>query len=234
MKGPCETLARAMRWRRGRSPAWNDCTGDWARRPRRLVQALHGDECLVRGGLRAACGGGEVAFYGGQPPTVRGTHPTNLHGDACLVRGGFVLQVVAGKLPFTGAAANGARSAPYNPLPTVDRTTELDRLFAAFAAQTFHEVIVVDQNTDDRPANLSSARNVGIGGAEGEWIGFPDDDCWYGELLPEKTQAALRVQRSRCGRVGRRRPSGRSGAESYLGAFTSVPGYSSRFLPTAS
>lgn len=92
---------------------------------------------------------------------------------------------------------------------TVNRTTELDHLFASFAAQTFQdfEIIVVDQNIDDRlqpclerarnldlqikhirhrPANLSSARNVGIGAAEGEWVGFPDDDCWYDERLLEK------------------------------------------------
>lgn len=68
---------------------------------------------------------------------------------------------------------------------TVGRTTELRPLFDSFAAQTFKdfEVIVVDQNDDDRlvsyiqrgrmlglqikhirhhPANLSAARNVGI------------------------------------------------------------------------
>lgn len=92
---------------------------------------------------------------------------------------------------------------------TVERTTELDRLFESFAAQTFHdfEVILVDQNTDDRltpfinrarylgltvkhvrhrPANLSAARNVGIGIAEGRWVGFPDDDCWYDPYLLER------------------------------------------------
>jgi glycosyltransferase involved in cell wall biosynthesis len=89
---------------------------------------------------------------------------------------------------------------------TVERTVELDRLFASLAAQTFtdFEVIVVDQNTDDRlqpylerargrglfvrhlrnhPANLSAARNVGIAAANGDWIGFPDDDCWYDDEL---------------------------------------------------
>jgi glycosyltransferase involved in cell wall biosynthesis len=91
---------------------------------------------------------------------------------------------------------------------TVQRTTELDRLFASLAEQTFKdfEVIVVDQNTDDRlepylerarargldlrhlkhhPANLSAARNVGIEAARGQWVGFPDDDCWYDEQLME-------------------------------------------------
>lgn len=92
---------------------------------------------------------------------------------------------------------------------TVGRTTELDRLFESLAAQTYKdfEVIVVDQNADDclqpylhrarqaglavmhlrlRPANLSAARNVGIDAAEGQWVGFPDDDCWYEPTLMEK------------------------------------------------
>jgi glycosyltransferase involved in cell wall biosynthesis len=87
-------------------------------------------------------------------------------------------------------------------LATVGRTTELNRLFDTLAAQTFHdfEVIVVDQNKDDRllpmlhrarclglivrhlrhsPPNLALARNAGIAVADGHWIAFPDDDCWY-------------------------------------------------------
>lgn len=87
-------------------------------------------------------------------------------------------------------------------LATVGRTDELKRLFDSFAAQTYNsfEVIVVDQNQDDRllphlerakslgvrvrhlkhyPANLAAARNAGIEAARGRWIGFPDDDCWY-------------------------------------------------------
>ncbi|HEY8606317.1 MAG TPA: glycosyltransferase family A protein [Noviherbaspirillum sp.] len=85
---------------------------------------------------------------------------------------------------------------------TVGRTTELASLFASLRAQTWRhfEVIVVDQNPDDRlrpvlasgcgpsivirhlrlqPANLSLARNAGLDLASGEWVGFPDDDCCY-------------------------------------------------------
>ena len=87
-------------------------------------------------------------------------------------------------------------------LATVGRTAELDRLFDSLAAQTCQdfEVILIDQNADDRllthidragllglsmhvrqlsPANLAVARNLGIALAQGDWIGFPDDDCWY-------------------------------------------------------
>ena len=87
-------------------------------------------------------------------------------------------------------------------LATVGRTDELNRMFASLAAQTFRdfELIVVDQNSDDRvlphlgyatergltvrhiklsPPNLAAARNAGIEAAQGHWVGFPDDDCWY-------------------------------------------------------
>lgn len=87
-------------------------------------------------------------------------------------------------------------------LATVGRTAELDRLFDSLAAQNCQdfEVILIDQNVDDRllthidrarllglnvhtrqlsPPNLAAARNLGIALAQGDWIGFPDDDCWY-------------------------------------------------------
>lgn len=94
-------------------------------------------------------------------------------------------------------------------LATVGRTDELGRLFDSLAAQTYSnfEIVVVDQNEDDRllphlerarylgmairhlkhhPANLATARNVGIEAANGKWIGFPDDDCWYSPQLLER------------------------------------------------
>ena len=97
-------------------------------------------------------------------------------------------------------------------LATVGRTKDLDRLFNSLAAQSFlnFEVIVVDQNEDDRvlphleraqslgvvvrhlrlrPANLAAARNLGIAAATGDWIGFPDDDCWYNCDTLEKLDA---------------------------------------------
>jgi glycosyltransferase involved in cell wall biosynthesis len=94
-------------------------------------------------------------------------------------------------------------------LATVGRTDELDRVFDSLAAQTFSnfEVIVVDQNKDDRllpyldrarylgvavrhirqqQPNLAAARNAGIEAARGDWIGFPDDDCWYESNVLER------------------------------------------------
>lgn len=87
-------------------------------------------------------------------------------------------------------------------LATVGRTAELDRLFDSLAAQTCQdfEVILIDQNVDGRlltridrarllglnvhvrqlsHPNLAAARNLGMELAQGDWVGFPDDDCWY-------------------------------------------------------
>ena len=83
---------------------------------------------------------------------------------------------------------------------TLGREAELSRCLGSLAAQTSRdfEVIVVDQNADDRLAallgrerasfplthlraspGLSRARNVGLRLARGDIVGFPDDDCWY-------------------------------------------------------
>jgi glycosyltransferase involved in cell wall biosynthesis len=82
---------------------------------------------------------------------------------------------------------------------TVNRVDELDCLLASLEQQTIceFEVIVIDQNSDDRLAplfrdhsrlairhlrsmrGLSRARNVGLRAASGALIAIPDDDCWY-------------------------------------------------------
>ena len=87
-------------------------------------------------------------------------------------------------------------------ISTVNRVAELTRLFDSLVSQDFEdfEVLVVDQNSDDRLMPLveryqsllnirrlhtfkrhgiSSGRNDGWRRAVGDVIVFPDDDCWY-------------------------------------------------------
>jgi len=86
---------------------------------------------------------------------------------------------------------------------TISRVTELERLLQSLDAQTCKdfEVIVVDQNPDDRLVptfrrheglrirhlrsgrGLSRARNIGLRAAQGDIIAIPDDDCWYRDQL---------------------------------------------------
>ena len=85
-------------------------------------------------------------------------------------------------------------------LATVDRVLELGRFLDSLQDQigVDYELIVVDQNQDDRleallesfrgtvelrhlhcAKGLSKARNVGLAVASGDIIAFPDDDCVY-------------------------------------------------------
>jgi glycosyltransferase involved in cell wall biosynthesis len=100
-------------------------------------------------------------------------------------------------------------------VPTVGRTAELMRLLESLRDQTYRrfEVIVVDQNADDRVANViaksatglpiihlrsepgaSTARNAGLSHATGDVIGYPDDDCWYPPELLQETARFLAVR----------------------------------------
>ena len=92
---------------------------------------------------------------------------------------------------------------------TIDRTHELSLLLRSLAGQQMRdfELIVVDQNSDDRVSRLleefaartaeqeresfipvkhlrckpglSRARNLGLAHSAGDILAFPDDDCWY-------------------------------------------------------
>ncbi len=87
-------------------------------------------------------------------------------------------------------------------MATVGRTEEVGHMIGSLANQSDpgFELIVVDQNPDDRlmlyiqagraqgldihhvrlePPSLSAARNLGISLARHEILAFPDDDCWY-------------------------------------------------------
>ena len=92
-------------------------------------------------------------------------------------------------------------------LATIGRTIELERFLESLRSQshTDYELIVVDQNPDDRllpvlrhyaggitlkharsVRGISRARNVGIKLADGDIVTFPDDDCWYPMDLLER------------------------------------------------
>lgn len=86
---------------------------------------------------------------------------------------------------------------------TLGRSIEIERLFESLLKQSYKKfnIIIVDQNTDDRVYNLyehykdkleiiyihtdqkglSNARNLGLKCTLNDIIAFPDDDCWYPE-----------------------------------------------------
>jgi glycosyltransferase involved in cell wall biosynthesis len=98
---------------------------------------------------------------------------------------------------------------------TRGRTRELSELFDSLLAQqrTDFEVIVVDQNEDDRLApivaafrdrmplirqrsarpNACHARNLGLSLSHGEVVAFPDDDCLYPPDLLARVDGAFAV-----------------------------------------
>lgn len=99
-------------------------------------------------------------------------------------------------------------------ISTLGRTQEILKLFESLEAQTFRnfEVIIVDQNKDDRLAaclkskawhfpvihvptptlsGVCRGRNLGWQQAKGEVLLFPDDDCWYPPWLLERARERL-------------------------------------------
>ena len=124
---------------------------------------------------------------------------------------------LASNRPFGAASSSyeslrttGIRSAPPNELfslilCTRGRTDELERFFVSIVNQVGDircEIIVVDQNTDERVASiieayedrvrikhirsepgLSRGRNLALECVPGSIIAFPDDDCAYPKTL---------------------------------------------------
>jgi glycosyltransferase involved in cell wall biosynthesis len=98
---------------------------------------------------------------------------------------------------------------------TLGRSSEIGALLESLLAQTRDdlEVIIVDQNADDRVApvlkpyaahlpithlrstirNANHARNLGLRQARGEIVTFPDDDCLYPPGVLTRVDAAFRA-----------------------------------------
>ena len=96
---------------------------------------------------------------------------------------------------------------------TLGRSREIGELLESLLAQGRDdlEVIIVDQNSDDRVApvlapyaprlhlthlrssirNANHARNLGLRAAKGEIVTFPDDDCLYPEGALARVDAAF-------------------------------------------
>ncbi|WP_230414090.1 glycosyltransferase family 2 protein [Collimonas silvisoli] len=110
-------------------------------------------------------------------------------------------------------------------LATVGRSDEVARLLASLDAQDYRnfELIVVDQNHDDRLVQMlaayrerfpvrhlrsavrgvSRARNAGLEFADGDVITFPDDDCWYPDGLLQEAATVLNSHPELDGITGR-------------------------------
>jgi glycosyltransferase involved in cell wall biosynthesis len=124
-------------------------------------------------------------------------------------------------------------------MATLGRTAEIDRCVDSLAGQTCRdfELIVVDQNPDDRlvpvvararelglaclhlrqsEPNLCKARNAGIAQAKGGIIAFPDDDCWYEADVVERVLARFEQQTGLDGLVIRWDETGEAQAEQRL------------------
>lgn len=108
-------------------------------------------------------------------------------------------------------------------LATYGRTEVLGRFLTSLTKQTYRdfELIVVDQNPDDRllpilspylgkiamshlksQPGLSRARNHGIEHATGDVYTFPDDDCWYDPDLLANVLHKLMQEPERAGLAG--------------------------------
>lgn len=110
-----------------------------------------------------------------------------------------------------GARSDGGNRAFSLVMSTIGRSAEIDLLFRSLRMQTFKdfEVIVVDQNNDDRvrgicdrfgdldilymtsPPGASKGRNVALEYACGDIVAFPDDDCVYTPCVLERVKGLI-------------------------------------------
>ncbi|NJN86711.1 MAG: glycosyltransferase family 2 protein [Leptolyngbyaceae cyanobacterium SL_7_1] len=109
-------------------------------------------------------------------------------------------------------------------LATLGRVGEVEQFLASLALQTYQafELIVVDQNPDDRllpliesyraqfpilhlrsEKGLSRARNVGLKHLSGDIVAFPDDDCAYLPTVLEQVAAFFSTHSQWNGLTGR-------------------------------
>lgn len=123
-------------------------------------------------------------------------------------------------------------------MATIGRVAEIGEFLASLAAQTYknHELIIVDQNADDRllpimamarelgisclhirqsEPNLCLARNTGLIHAQGDLVAFPDDDCWYEPDVLEKVVNKALASDNLDGLVIRWQEQGLLGTESH-------------------
>src|SRR5262245_18066114 len=109
-------------------------------------------------------------------------------------------------------------------LATLSRTAEMQPFLDSLASQTWRdfELIVVDQNSDSRLDDVlepyqdrfeirrlrcarghSRALNFGLAHATGDFVGFPDDDCWYNPDTLERVAAFFQRHPESSGLTGR-------------------------------
>ena len=100
-----------------------------------------------------------------------------------------------------------------------NRNTEFSRLLHSLENQESEdfELVVVDQSSDGiaiemasashiksigvfvgRQVSLSKARNIGLEHATAEFVGFPDDDCWYPRTLISEVESKFRTDGVDC------------------------------------
>lgn len=150
---------------------------------------------------------GSAILYGTMPPSCRLRRDLRQSSPVALRR----RRAYAKSMKFSLIVA------------TIGRSAELVRLLDSLTRQNWSdlEVIIVDQNSDRRVADVvdafadrlqlirltsrpgaTRARNVGLVHATGDVIGFPDDDCWYPGGLLQKVAGFLGSRQEWDGIIG--------------------------------